>query len=57
MVCDECYNLGYIDRSVVVVVLSSSSSLFFFENSNFLAYIQKYKECARSPCNGNHLSS
>ena len=27
------------------------------ETSNLLMYIQKYKEWARSPCNGNHFSS
>ena len=47
MICEECYNLGEIDRSVVLVL--SPPPLYFI--------IEKSKERARSPCNGNTFSS
>ena len=40
------------------MVLFPPPFYFVFENSNLLSYIQNnFKQCARSPCNGNHFSS
>ena len=41
--CEECYNFGLIDRSVVAVLSHSPPPPFYFvfETSNLLTYIQK----------------